>query len=516
MKRNFSVYFFVAFIALSVLSTAYASVRIESNPNSISATYKGHTAPTAKAIVPAERTQKIGAGKDGEIVLNGERAISWTAGANYDIADVLQMWINPKENAEFLPGGGWVFVAAPFTATVRAGAHTYAYRWTTLAKNAAATASHMLPFRHLYTVDGTGFTVPVGIASKLTSGAKMFIYADPAADNMDVSNVTGEKVYNVLGRAVRGGIPIDVPPASTVVNQILETIYQYSYTAAVNRPGSVVSTIDAINHQARLFQGSTAISNPGSFTVYSEAFNVISYAPTFIANDSLVVTLTGDHAFQGMDNVIFGGLATFTRAVGAATNSAAFTFSNTDLLALAPGAGRSNVDLPFVVSFEADGTSELVNRVVSASAQLRLAGTGNGNRDLGSWGNLLTFRQNGTLFRLGRLRTATAQETYVRFSSTANVDTNVDVRFYYANGTATAWARYGTAIPSSGSMSIDKAALMALLSIGVDEDGFVEFRLHTAIANVVAVCQAKMGTTGWVNIPVYFLDVNAANADTWR
>jgi len=513
MKRNFSVYFVIAFIALCLVSTAYASVRMESNPNSIGATWRGHTFPTAKAIVPAERTQKIGAGKDGQIVLNGERAISWTAGANYDIADVLQMWVNPKENAQFLPGAGWVFVGAPF-GTVSVVNAAYIQRWTSIG---TGTFTAMLnPYRHKYTVDGTGFTVPVGIASKLTSGAKLFIYADPAADNMDVSDVTGEKVYNVLGRAVRGGIPIDVPPAATVVNQILETIFQYSYTAAVNRPGSVVSTIDAINHQARLFAGSTAISNPGSFTVYSEAFNVISYAPTFIANDSLVVTLTGDHAFQGISNVIFGGVAAFTRSVGAATNSAAFTFSNTDLLALAPGAGRSNVDLPFVVSFDADGTSELVNRVVSASAKLRLAGTGNGDRDLGSWGNLLTFRQNGTLFRLGRLRTATAQETYVRFSSTANVDTNVDVRFYYANGTATAWARYGTAIPSSGSISIDKAALMALLNIGVDEDGFVEFRLHTAIANVVAVCQAKMGTTGWVNIPVYFLDVNAANADTWR
>lgn len=505
MKRLYCVMLVALFFIFGVLSDAYAIVNVRSNPSQIGTKWRG-AAGTAKVAVPAERTQRIGSGRNGEITLNNDRALSWVAGASYDIADVLQLYITPIDNAKLLNDGRWVAVAGPFAAQ---GSGTYRTRWT--ATVGAFTHPGVKP-RHLYTRDAGQFTIPVGIASKVASGGTMMFYAGTAGnDNLDVSDVTGEKTYHMVGRAVRGGIVIDLPVAApTTQNQILETITQYSYTAAGNRNVSL-STIDAINHQALLFSGSRNISNVGMITIQStNVFNgTANYAPTFIATDSLVVTMTGNNAFQGIDNILFRGAATFTRGVGAATNEASFTLSNVDLIALAAGAGRNGIDLPLEMYCQVDGTVELVNRVISASASLRLNGTGNGTIPLGVWGDLFRFNQNGTLFRMGRLRTATAQETYMRFSSTALTDTAFDVRYYREDGVSvTAWTRFGTLIPANGSLSVSKADLMALLGIPADQNGFVDFRLHTAVENVVAVCQAKMGETGWVNIPIYYLSGN--------
>lgn len=508
MKRLLYVFLAAIFVTVGALCEVQAAVDLRSNPNANTVSYRG-AAFTPKVNIPAERTMRIGNGHDGHIVLRGvgARPLSWVAGAGYDIADVLQMYITPMDDAKLLNGAGWVMVGGPWTQAIG----TYASRWTVVV--GAGTHVRVRP-RHMYTRNGGDYTVPVGISSKLATGGNLLVYADTNADNLDVTNVTGVKTYNMLGRAVRGGIPIDLPSPVGTVNQILQTITQYSYTGVGARAAVVISTIDAINHQAHLFSGSRLVSGVGQFSILSAAFaGTVSYAPTFIATDSLIVTLTGNHAFQGVSNVVFGGAATFTRGVGAATNAASFTLSNANLLAQNAGAGQSGVPLALDIFFAVNGVDELLNRTVAVDATLRLNGTGNGAIPLGTWGSLLSFRQNGTLFRLGRIRTATDQETYVRFSSTAATDTAFDVRYYREDGTSTAWTRYGATLPANGSLSISKADLMALLAIPASENGFVEFRLHTALVNVVAVAQAKMGTTGWANIPMYYLDV--AN-NFWR
>jgi hypothetical protein len=308
-----------------------------------------------------------------------------------------------------------------------------------------------------------------------------------------------------------GGIVLD--PAGT--DTILETVFQY----ANNNPGVKADIIDAIGAQAMLFVGSTVISNAHTFDIASTfAAGTAPITPEFGASDSLVLNFSGNNAFNNMQSIRFyevTGAYTIVKDVTAATNAAAFTFSNVELAGLiGTNAGPGAQNMTFAIDMVALGTEEILARTVSATASLILNTTGNGQRDLGNYGDVFDFVQNGTLFRLARFSTSDSQVTNTKLTNTSNGDVAFDVRFYEEGSAPTDWARYDALIPADDSLTVTKDDIMRVLNI-TDTTlwGFVEFRVHTGLNNVTAQAFMRHSINNFAaNVPIPYFD---AAANQW-
>jgi len=303
---------------------------------------------------------------------------------------------------------------------------------------------------------------------------------------------------------------------------ILQTLTQYSYADTVRTP----DTIDAINNQAYLFLGGNTLSAAHTLTIKSAAGVTFTagYCPTFQANDQLTVTLSGDNAVQGLENVLVQkGAAGLTFPVGAFTNAMPLQLTRANLLALGITAGPEAIDIAFQVVLQAKADTELKARIITATPELDLVDTGNASLTGPlAYAPFDIFRlvQNGTLFRLPRFTTKDDQETNVRFTNSGNNDVSFDVRFFPKDGAPTAWARFAvnnidTPIKAMDSLSITVAQTKDLLGLGDNVWGFVEYRLHTALENVTAQAFSKSGTNFSFNIPIQYWDADAASP-SWK
>lgn len=436
----------------------------------------GLTATTT--TVPAERTTQIGAAYNGVIPPAGP--VNWVAGADYAALNILSMYHESGSELLFTNGATWDWFKGASTYPRTSGANTLSLQ------------------------------SPTAIAN----GTTVTIQAQGAA--LDLSSITTDNVttYSVQGRTVGVGSTIIDSPSATSV--ILRTVKQYNAGATT----TASTTIDAIGNQAYKFldaatSAGTILSPAATLTIANtNAFGATTvYSPAFTTGDQLVVTLSGDDAFQGMRAVRFGGAGGYTRNVTASSldNSRAFTFTPAQMRVLSAGTdpGLSGNNITLLVDMISLGTVEMRNRTINANATLTLGGSGNGDTDY-NLGTPFEFTQNGTRFRLSRFSTAVPQVTNTKLTNTSNVPVNVDVIFYEEGGVPTAWTRYDAVIPANDSLSISKEDIMRVLNI-TDTTlwGFVEFRAHTALQNITAQAFMRNSTNNFAaNVPIPYFDVN--------
>lgn len=451
-------------------------------------------AGAADVTVPQERTAKLTDGAppyDGTIALGapGAANITWTTGANYATGNRLKASLD--KGAKLI--GTWNI----FTG----GGTTYAFQ--NLGAGGAATA--------LFQINSD--SIGNGVALKFGANAATTARVNVAA----LAGVTGPTRVTFTGVTLTSGLgTVDQPGDDILINTL--TQYAVSYKGAVP-----VSTVDAINQSAKQFVGPTLNATFKPILVESQGFAArAGICPTFAAGDQLIVTLTdSSQAFSALTNVVFtGGGAKFTRALGSAT-SQTFNFSHTVLKALAGTAdlGNQGIDITMGGMFVANGATEIAPRTVSCSnLTLVLAATGNGTQDLGNFGDIVTFGQNGTLFRgnYARYDNNTTQNMFYKFSNSSTTPMKVEIRYHGKDDTTAGnWTTYDQNIPGYGVLAISKADMDRVLGLGAGNyNGWIEFRIHGNEANISAVCNAKFGDT-WFNIPVALQTTTAASA-TWE
>jgi hypothetical protein len=425
-------------------------------------------ASAANVTVPAERTEKIGAAKDGVILLNGN--ITWEAGQNYVAGNRLKASLN--NSAKFV--GTW--------AGLDAGGTTIAQQ-----NLGAGNATILLQINTNGIVNGNTITLRRGAASTLQA---------------DVSSVISSPV-TMTGVTLTSGLgTVDQPGTDTLI----ETLTQYSDSFQ----GAKTATIDAINNAAMLFSGGVTLAQGGTVKIDSTtAFGgPASICPTFIAGDQIALTLTDTTAaFNGLTNVIFNGAGgSITKTLGAAT-AQSFTFSAANLNALLAGTpGQNGTDMLFDIAVQAAGTVELQPRTIAVSnIDLGLTATGNGTTSLGSYGNVLVLAQNGTLYRANYARydDNTTQNMFYKFSNSSGTAMKIEVRYHDKDATsAGTWSDYSANVPAYGVLTISKTGLDNVLGLGAGNyNGWVEFRIHGNESNITAICNAKYGDT-WFNVPM--------------
>jgi hypothetical protein len=422
--------------------------------------------------VPAERTTKLGPNNDG--VIKHDDTFDWATGTGYNAGGILTFTLSEGKGLTFVQGTNtqWGFVYGGSTQNPNVADGSYAINHELVDDVAAGNTVIVNP----------GFPESLDL-SALTS------------NQPDLHSVTAN--YYAVG----GAVLMDGPDAAP----ILQTLTQYSYADTATD-----DVIDAIDAQAMLFTGGRTLSNAHTLTIAST--NVFgSYAPTFQANDQVLITLSGANAVQGLENVLLtAGASTMAFPVGDNTNEMEIALSNADLLSMGITAGPSatDIDLPFVLEAKAD--VELSPRVITATPKLNLASTGNGEIALKGQ-EIFNIPQNGTRFRLARFSTAGPQITNVKITNTSAQAVPFDVRFYEEGGQPGEWTRFTEPIPSNDALTVTKEDLMGLLGLEEGLWGFVEYRLHTGIQNVTAQCFMRHATNNFAaNIPIpYFDNTNA-------
>jgi hypothetical protein len=427
--------------------------------------------------VPAERTTKLGPNNDG--VIEHTETFSWETGTAYNAGGILTFTLSEGKDLTFMQGTGtaWGF---SYNGTVR---------------NPNVTDGSYAINHELDADVAEGDTIDV------TPGTP---------ESLDLSALTSNEpdLHSVTANyyAVGGAVLMDGPDAAP----ILQTLTQYSYADTATD-----DVIDAIDAQAMLFTGGRTLSNAHTLTIAStNAFPAgTGYAPTFQANDQVLITLSGANAVQGLENVLLtAGASTMAFPVGDNTNEMEITLSNADLLNMGIIAGPSNTDISLDFVLEAKADVELGPRVITATPKLNLASTGNGEIALKGQ-EIFNIPQNGTRFRLARFSTAGPQVTNVKLTNTSAQAVPFDVRFYEEGGQPTEWTRFAETIPSNDALTVTKEDLMDLLGLEEGMWGFVEYRVHTGIQNVSAQAFMRHATNDFAaNIPIPYYD-NAT--DKW-
>lgn len=421
--------------------------------------------------VPAERTTKLGPGNDGVIEQN--TTFGWVSGTAYNAGGIITFTLNENNELKFVEGAAtndkWRFVY---------GGNTQSPSISDYAINHEMAA-------------GIAIGTTIDVVPGVTKGLDLSDFSD----NTERTHKVEANYY-----AVGGNIKIDGPDTAP----ILQTITQYAYADTV----TTADTIDAIDNQAFLFLNGNTLSAAHTFTVASTNAFSAGYAPTFQANDQLTVTLSGEKAVDGLENVlIVNGGATLTYPVGAATNEMDILLTNADLLSLGITAGTAARDIAFGIILEAKGDTELSDRIITATPELNLADTGNGIITY-QGKKIFSLVQNGTKFRLARFSTADAQVTNTKLTNTSTVSVPVDVRFYAEGSAPTEWVRYDETIPADDSLTIAKEDIMRVLNI-TDTSlwGFVDFRVATSKKNVTAQAFMRHANSNFAaNIPIPYFD----------
>jgi len=429
------------------------------------------TADAAQATYPAERTQKIGAGNDGIVGLV-DANITWQAGANYVQNNILRFTIDPakllkmQSSIRFIGSG--------------------AGSWTETITNAG------------------GYTVSIQVPTAVPQADTLYIRGGgSAAISVNCASVVAVGSINAWGVMVSAGAVILDNYGTDV---IARTVTQY----AASNPGVAQSTIDMIGANGIRFVSGNTIGVAHTFKILSTNLfaGTPANAPTFAAGDSLVLTLQGANAFQGIAQARFNasGGATVIAIPAGATNIGTFTFSQAVLAGLITSAGLNNVDLNLVVSLEANGTTELKDRVVSITPKLILNGTGNGTvLDVAAYGNAFRWDQNGAIFRCNYFRydDASSQAIFYKFSNTAGVALNVKLRYYANDATVQPdWRDYDATVPAYGVLAINKVDVDRIWGLGAGNyNGWIEFQFDTGVGNVSGLVNAKYNDQ-WFNVPM--------------
>jgi hypothetical protein len=432
------------------------------------------------ATVPAERTQGIGTAYDGVIQLQAA-AMNWRTGAAYTNSNLLRMTIPKSDGAVFK--GTWVFIPGGSTVLVN--------------NDGANTLSLQLP-------------------KNVAQGSTFNFYANATTAALDLSSVT--KVGNVNLQGVNAGVGAGtVDPVGT--DPIVVTVTQFGNSAG-NNVGT--STIDVINQLGKRFLSTSTvagvatgnqISQLGSVVINStNVFPANNNCPNFTGNDRVIVTLSGANAFQGVSTVYFygAGASTIARGVGNATNSRAFTFSlgnlNNGIFANTPGA--NNEDMAFLIKMSVSGTTDLKERTIAGAVDLALRTSGNGTIDLGSYGNVMNWAQNGTLFRANYYRNDSTADNnnWYKFSNSTTAPVTVEARFMSNDGTTTTnFTALSDQIPANGVLTVSKATIDTLFTeVSTGTVGWLEFRVHTGIANTTGIINAK-SSNSFFNVPMHYL-----------
>ncbi len=446
-------------------------------------------ASAAMVTVPAERTQKVGppaaAAGSGGARLQGGQLINWIAGQNYASGNRMKLTLPTAAGSRSGFAGTWYFE------------YSVAGGVSTLAMNGVSKPTMIVQLNTNDIVQSDTIEI-MGSNSVLFGSTGLCV---------DVASVVGEQTINLTGVLLTSGLgTVDPPDADPLVR----TLYQYSNSNA----GAATATIDAINHVAQLFSGSTRIAGPHAFRIDSgnQFAGPLCNAPTFRAGDQLELTLNDNqYAFAGLASVAFtGNGGAITKGLGSASN-AVYTLSAANLALIATAkVGMNNTDINFNISLLASGNTQLRPRTINInSVKLGLTATGNGTRDLGNYGTAFNLTQNGTLFRANYMRydSVTSQNMYYKFSNDSGQAVTVELRYHDRTATTQgSWTTYGETIPAYGVLAINKQDVDGALGLGQGNyNGWIEFRLHTQPANVTGVINAKFADT-WFNIPMHLYD----------